>query len=271
MAQALAQVAHLKPAVVVTGGSRGLGLAIAERFASADNSIVLVARNGAELERAAATIRAVSERSVLPVALDVAEPSSGARLQEALSSNDLYCDVLVNCAGAGAAGPFEEASSDNLRQMLDLNIVAVTALSRHNLPPMLARGRGGILNVASLGGAVPGPGQAAYYASKAYVLSLTEALAAENAGRGVRICVLAPGPLDTGFHAAMGAEESPYRVLLPAVSLQRTAAAAHRGFSFGQTVIVPGLFNRLMYGAVRLLPHRVTVPVLKVLLRRPEK
>lgn len=271
VAQALATVAHLKPAVVVTGGSRGLGLAIAERFAASGSTIVLVARDEAGLESATAALRTACGRPVLPVALDVTEPASGWRLQDALSASGVYCDVLVNCAGVGAAGAFDEASPDQLLQLIDLNITALTRLTRQMLPGMLARRRGGIINVASLGGAVPGPGQAAYYASKAYVLSLTEALAAECAGQGVRICVLAPGPLDTGFHAAMGAEGSLYRTLLPAVSLRRAAGAAYRGFALGQTVIIPGLLNRLMYGAVRLLPHPATVPMLKVLLRRPEK
>lgn len=271
VAQALAQVAQLKPAVVVTGGSRGLGLAVAERFLSAGSTIVLVARTGDELERAAAAMRPADGRLVSTIVLDVTEPASGPKMQDALSARGLYCDVLVNSAGLGAAGPFDEASPGRLRQVLDLNITALTELTRHMLPGMLARRRGGILNIASLGGAVPGPGQSAYYASKAYVLSLTEALAAECAGQGVRISVLAPGPLDTGFHADMGAEGALYRTLLPTISLRRAAGAAYRGYAMGQTVIVPGLLNRLMYGAVRLLPHPVSVPILKVLLRAPVK
>ena len=110
--------------------------------------------------------------------------------------------------------------------LLDLNVAALTRLMHHVLPGMLARARGGILNVASLGGLVPGPYQAAYYASKAYVVSLTEAVAAENAGRGVRFMALAPGPVNTGFHAAMGAELSFYRQLI--FALERGATARCR-------------------------------------------
>ena len=105
-----------------------------------------------------------------------------------------------------------------MRALVDLNVRALTRLTRHFLPGMRQRGRGGILNVASLGGYAPGPNQAAYYASKAYVLSLTEAIAAETAGEGVRVCALAPGPVDTAFHARMGAENAFYRYLVPPAS-----------------------------------------------------
>ena len=109
---------------------------------------------------------------------------------------------------------------------------------------MKARGAGGILNVASLGGYAPGPYQAAYYASKAYVLSLTEALAAEAAGSGVRICVVAPGPVETRFHAKMGGEGAFYRSFIRAQTPKAVAASAYRGFMLGRRVVVPGLFPR---------------------------
>jgi short-subunit dehydrogenase len=132
---------------------------------------------------------------------------------------------------------------------------------------MLARGRGGIINVASLGGYVPGPYQAAYYASKAYVLSLTEAMAAEHAGSGVRIAVLAPGPVDTRFHTAMGAESAPYRWMLPAARADKVAAATQRDFTLGRRVIVPGLLYMAGSLVLRVLPHLVSVPLMGKLLR----
>ena len=125
--------------------------------------------------------------------------------------------------------------------------------------------------MASLGGAVPGPNQAAYYASKAYVLSLSEALAQECAGEGVRVAAVAPGPVDTRFHADMAAEGSPYRLLIPALNPKRTARAAIRGYQLGQRVVVPGLVNRAVYISVRALPHPLTVPVVGWLLAKPEK
>ncbi len=267
-AQALEAVAGLAPAVVVTGGSRGLGLALAERFAQAGRDVVLVARSDSATRAAAAQISRSTGRRCNAVPLDLTQADSAVALEQAVNDAGHYVDVLVNNAGVGQAGAFASADPQTLTQLIALNIDVPTGLARHFLPGMLARRRGGILNVASLGGAVPGPGQAAYYASKAYVLSLTEALAAECAGQGVRICVLAPGPLDTGFHAAMGADRSAYRVLIPAVSLQRTARAAYWGYVLGRRLVVPGLVNRAIYGSLRALPHTVSVPIVKALLAR---
>jgi short-subunit dehydrogenase len=136
---------------------------------------------------------------------------------------------------------------------------------------MLARGRGGILNVASLGGLVPGPNQAAYYASKAYVVSLTRAIATENAGRGVRLMALAPGPVDTGFHDAMGAELSFYRQLIVALSPAQTARAAYRAYVFGCHLFVPGITTKLLQIAVWIIPPVLVLPIMGWLLRRREE
>lgn len=269
-ARALEAVAGLEPAVAITGGSRGLGLALAERFASAGRSVVIVARDGLAAGDVASRIAARTGQRCRAVALDITKSDSADVLERALREGGQYLDVLVNNAGIGQAGPFAEADPATLSRLLALNVEAPTRLARHFLPGMLARRRGGILNVASLGGAVPGPGQAAYYASKAYMLSLTEALAAECSGQGVRISLLAPGPLNTRFHTDMGAEGSPYRVLIPAVSLQRTARAGYWGYVMGCKLIVPGLFNRMTYAALRVLPHPVSVPIVQALLSRRE-
>jgi uncharacterized protein len=127
------------------------------------------------------------------------------------------------------------------------------------------------LNVASLGGYVPGPNQAAYYASKSYILSLTEAVGSETRGQGIRITALAPGPLNTRFHGLMGAEDARYRRLLPALSAERAAHIAYRGFTLGRRVIVPGMFNWLLFAGVRALPHAITVPVTGWLLARHQQ
>jgi short-subunit dehydrogenase len=136
---------------------------------------------------------------------------------------------------------------------------------------MLARGSGGILNVASLGGLVPGPNQAAYYASKAYVVSLTRAIATENAGRGVRLMALAPGPVNTGFHDAMGAELSFYRQLVLALSADQTARAAYRAYVSGCHLFVPGVTGKLLQIAVWIIPHALVLPIVGWLLRRREE
>jgi hypothetical protein len=132
---------------------------------------------------------------------------------------------------------------------------------------MLARGRGGIINISSLGGYGPGPYQAAYYASKAYVISLSEAVASEVAGSGVRICAVAPGPVGTRFHHDMQAETAPYRRLLPELTPERVARSAYLGFRLRRRVVVPGVLNMLAALALRVMPHPLTVPILGWLLR----
>ncbi len=183
-----------------------------------------------------------------------------------IAARGFYLDVLVNNAAIGLSGPFHGQAAADLDRLLALNVTALSRLMQHNLAPMQARQKGGILNVASLGGVVPGPNQAAYYASKAYVISLSEAVAAEVSGQGVRVSTLAPGPVNTGFHADMQAEGSPYRLFLPALSPERAARAAYRGFAFGQRLIVPGLLNRAMYAALRVIPHPISVPIVAWLL-----
>jgi uncharacterized protein len=263
-------VAQLKPAVVITGGSRGIGFALAWRFVEGGHETVIVARNAAGLEEAAAEIKQATGVDVTTVLCDVSEPNAIDVITAALNRAGLYLDVLVNNAGTGLAGPFLSHSQVELSRLITLNIETVTRLTRAALPDMLARQRGGILNIASLGADVPGPNQAAYYASKSYVVSLSEAIASEVSGQGVRISALLPGPVDTEFHEDMGARASLYRLVLPSMSPDKVARSAYRGFMFGNRIIVPGISNIFFLVALKLLPHALTVPFVYWLLRRPE-
>ena len=263
---ARAAVAHLKPIVVVTGGSRGIGAALAMRFAEAGNDVALVARESGGLSDAARQISGKTRQRVIELVQDITLTEAPQNIETSLAAEGFYIDVLINNAGIGLSGPFVQLKPGEIDGLIDVNVSSLTRLMRHVLPAMRARRRGGILNVASLGGSVPGPYQAAYYASKAYVLSLTEAVAAETAGQGVRISVLVPGPVNTSFHASMGAEDARYRWALPAQSPETVARIAYRSFDLGQRVIIPGLFNRIAFGALRLLPHPVSVPIMAWLL-----
>jgi uncharacterized protein len=265
-AAALAAVANKTPAVVVTGGSRGVGLALAHRFAAAGSPLLILARNGDALRTAAAEIESRHGVKAMALVLDIAEPEAWAAIEQALARDGYYCDVLVNNAGIGLSGAFHDNNPDVLERLLRLNVEALTRLMRHALPAMRARARGGILNVASLGGLTPGPYQAAYYASKAFVISLSEAVAHETRGEGVRVSVVAPGPVETGFHNDMGAEGALYRLLLPSSSAEFVARSAYRGFRYGRRVIAPGLISTFASIALRILPHAIAVPMVGRLL-----
>lgn len=266
-AQALAAYDGLRPMVVVTGASEGIGYALARRFAAAGNDVVLVARRPELLRQAADRIRAECGVEAIAVPADVTSADAIPAIEAALAAHRAYADVLVNSAGMGLAGPFLDQAPEAVVQLLDLNVRALTTLSRHFLAGMRVRGRGGILNVASLGGYAPGPYQAVYYASKAYVLSFSEAIAAETAGEGVRVCVLAPGPVNTGFHARMGAERAVYRTLAIGASPEGVARAGYLGFVLGWRVIVPGIVSPFLALAMRILPHRIVIPIIGVLLK----
>ncbi|MEL6373283.1 MAG: SDR family NAD(P)-dependent oxidoreductase [Pseudomonadota bacterium] len=261
------------PAVVVTGASEGIGRALAEAFATAGHRVVMIARREAPLEQAAAGLRLAVKRTtgrdgdVRTLPLDVTAADALSQLDAHLKAEALYIDHLINNAGVGHAGPFVEQDHDGLIALLRLNIEAASRLMHHVLPAMIARRSGGVLNVSSLGGLVPGPYQAAYYASKAYLNALSEAAAAECAGTGVRISVLMPGPVETRFHEKMGGETGLYRSVLPAMAAADVARAGLRGYTLGARVIMPGVLNGVSALFLRLLPHTVSVPVMALLLR----
>lgn len=261
----------VRPAVVVTGGSRGIGYAIAERFARDAHIVVLVARTSEALEEAAVTLRTLTGTRVEAIALDITRDEALSELDRALAAHGLYCDVLVNNAGIGLSGPFEEQTVADHDRLVELNVRAPTRLMRHFLTGMRARGRGGIITIASLGGYVPGPYQAAYYASKAYVISLSEAVAHELIGTGITVLVVSPGPVATSFHEAMGAGSARYRTWLPQMTPERVANAAYFGFRIGRRAMIPGLINSLAGYALRILPRPVSVPIIAWLLVDPTR
>lgn len=268
---ALQAVAHLTPAVVVTGGSHGIGLALARRFAKAGHPVALVARNLEPLQQAAAAIETDFGVKAFTIDLDVTRDDTPQVLDQRLEQQGLYADVLINCAGIGLSGPFAGQSPESIEQLLNLNMTALTRLMRHVLPAMRARARGGVINVASLGGLTPGPYQAAYYASKAYVISLSEAVGYETRGSGVRLSVLAPGPVDTQFHPAMGTEHAFYRQLILSLSAEEAASYAYRGYVLGLRLIVPGFLNMFFAVALRIIPHTLMLPLVGWLLKPREE
>ena len=255
------------PIVLVTGGSRGIGEALAMQFSQSGHDVAILARSASEIKASAAKIKTQTGREIVCIAGDVSDPEALGKIDAELAARGCYLDILVNNAGVGLGGPFVSHSLAEVDALISINVAAASRLMLHALPAMMARGRGGILNIASLGGYAPGPYQAAYYASKSYIISLTEAVAAEASGSGVRVAVVVPGPVNTTFHASMGADTAFYRYVIPAMSPARVAGAAYLGFMGGQRVIVPGLSNQFLLFFLKILPHPLSVAIVGWLLK----
>jgi short-subunit dehydrogenase len=250
-------MADLRPVTLITGASAGIGSALARVFARQGHELLLVARREQKLNELADEIATLGKSRPAVLALDLASPDAVARIREALAAAGMELDNVANNAGFGLVG--EAADLDRAEQcaMVDLNVRALTDLSLAFVDA-LARRRGGILNVASLAAFLPGPHMAVYYATKAYVLSFSEALHAELKPRGVRVCVLCPGPVPTGFQERAGVKGESSAPLLTRTA-DEVAEAGYRGLQAGRRLIVPGFLNRLVTMVVPLSPRGVVL------------
>ena len=235
---------------LVTGASAGLGAHFARQCRARGDELVLVARRRDRLEALAAELG-----SAHVIAADLARPDSAARLLEEVASLGLEIDTLINNAGFGAAGAFVETPAERLLEMIDLNVRSLTELCRRVLPAMLERRRGFILNVASTAAFQAGPYSAVYYATKAYVLSLTEALHEESKGRGVHVSALCPGPTATEFFEVAGSPHG--RLARMATDPASVVAAGLAGLARNRPIVVPGLMNKMTSQAGRILPRKM--------------
>jgi short-subunit dehydrogenase len=260
---------------VVTGASSGIGREFARLAAGDGYEVVLVARRRERLEELARELTGTFGVAAIPLAADLSNPAAPERIFREVTGSRPDVDLLVNAAGLGVHGMFADAPLDRQLETLQVNVLALTALTKLFLTGMRERRRGVIVNLASTAAFQPGPFMAVYYASKAYVLSVTEALAEELRGTGVTATALCPGPTVTEFQKLAGVEDTPLFTGSVVSDAATVARAGYEGAMKGKRVVVPGQANRILGLAARIGPRRLSTRVARRLQekrsRRPRK
>jgi uncharacterized protein len=255
-------MAGSRPVALVTGASAGIGRELATILAREGHDLVLVARREAELKSLGDELRERYGAETQVVPADLAQPNAAQEVVDALGP-DPVVDVLVNNAGFGGHGAFARRSTDDELRMIAVNVTALTELTNLLLGGMVARGRGKVLNVASTAAFQPGPFMAVYYATKAYVLSLSQALSEETRGTGVTVTCLCPGVTATEFQQVAGVEHVPLTRTPLTMTPAAVAEAAYKGMARGKLLVIPGLPNKVGVHAVRLSPRSVALKVVR--------
>jgi hypothetical protein len=243
-----------KETVLITGASSGIGRELARCFAADGCRLILLARNTDALEALAGELRQAHEIETLVLTADLSRPETPARVFKELQGRGIKVDVLVNNAGFGANGTFAGLPLPRQLEMIQVNITALTNLTGLFLPGMIERRRGGVLNVGSLAGFLSGPGMNVYYATKAFVLSFTEALAEELAGTGVTATALCPGPTATNFGNISHGQKM-RRLNTPKMPAATVASFGHRAFRQGRPLAIPGWQYRVLLLLIRFMPR----------------
>jgi hypothetical protein len=250
---------------LITGASNGIGLELAKVHASKGGNLVIVARNKAKLDELKAELERQYKITVYTIGKDLSLPHAAQEVYDEIKSQQIQIDYLVNNAGFGDFGMFVETDWNKELQMINLNITTLTHFTKLYVRDMVKRGSGKILNVASTAAFQSGPTMAVYYATKAYVLSFSEALDNEVSNKGVSVTTLCPGPTESGFQAAAAMEESN---LVKGKKLPSSREVAEYGYASmmkGKTVAIHGMMNYLMANSVRFLPRALVVKVTRMI------
>ena len=254
---------------LITGASAGIGTAFASQLAARGNTVVLVARDGERLESLAKELATRYGVGTEVMAADLTDPSQLAAVEARLSDREQPVDVLVNNAGFGTVGKLSELDRDTETREINLNVVALVRLTHAALGPMVERGRGGVLNVSSLAGGQPTPGNATYAATKAFVSSFTQSVHEELRGSGVKVTVVCPGFTRTEFQVRAGMDPGKVPGFLWQ-SAEEVAAGALDALEHNRAVYVPGTLNRLTANMVSVLPDAVTRRAAAFVVKRAE-
>ena len=255
----------MKRTALVTGASSGIGEELARCLAADSWDLVLVARSEAKLESLAGELEMKHGTASIVFAEDLNDRAAPARIAAALTARGVAVEALVNNAGFGTVGAFVESDLDNQLEMIEVNVAALTRLTRLFLPAMVERRRGYVMNVASTAAFQPGPLMAVYYASKAYVLFFSEALADELRSTGVKVTALCPGATASGFAAVAGSEKSRLFKAKQPMSSAEVARYGYRAMLHGRRVAIPGAMNKLLAQSVRISPRRLVTVITRKL------
>ncbi len=257
-------MANRRLTALVTGASYGIGRELALACARAGHDLVLVARSQDRLEGLAREIEKGFPVKTRVFEADLSDAGTRKRVVDTLAREGVPVDILINNAGFGSSGPFKDADLSNELNMIELNVTALTHLTGLFLPGMLMRNRGRVLNVASTAGFQPGPLMAVYYATKAYVLHFSEAIAEELAGTGVTVTALCPGPTLTEFQARSGLQGA--RLLrIGTMDAKTVAEVGYRAMMDGRVVAIAGLRNWMLAQSVRFAPRALVRKIAKTL------
>ncbi len=256
----------MKPAntALITGASGGIGLELAKIAASKNINLVLVARNKVKLDQLRKELKEKYQINVWVFAHDLSNPDTLPELVEEIDNLALEITILINNAGIGDYGKYLETSPGKELEMINLNVFALTYLTKIYYRRMMHAGNGKIMNLSSIAGFMPGPYMSVYYATKAYVLSLTEALSAEAKGTGVTLTALCPGPTESNFFAnASVNDQSAIKFFL---SIPKAEVVARYGFNAmmkGRTVAIHGIKNKITIFLVNFIPRKMVTLIIK--------
>jgi short-subunit dehydrogenase len=251
----------MRPITLITGASSGIGRELARVFARNGHELALVARRKVRLTELAAELERAHGKKPVVIVADLERPDATEKIRTALAAHGVEPDYVVNNAGFGLIGRAENRDRGEQLAIVDVNMRALTALSLAFIP-VLTRRRGGILNVGSMAGFLPGPGAAVYYASKAYVRSFTDSLHRELKSRGIRVTNLAPGPVPTEFGERAGSKHVRSPALLSQDAVH-VAELGYRGLMRGRGLVVPGVANRIVVSLLRFVPHSILLTVME--------
>ena len=258
-----------KPLTVITGATGGIGQALAHELADAGHNLLLLGRNEQGLQALSDALKEKTDKTILTLAVDLLREDAGTFIEMVAQTKGFHVACLINNAGLGEPDHFLDSDTQTLTKVMDLNMQVLMGLTHHFLPGMVARGRGAVINIASIGGLAPAPYQSIYYATKAFVISFTESLAHEVRGRGVYVGAVLPGPTKTGFHDKIGGRRALYLKVMGQMKSEEVARSTHRALLMQHwPIITPGVILMLLGFCLRVIPPSLLTPLMGLLYKK---